>query len=242
MEIGLPIEGTWTIYNEFIHDSINIEFTRKFIGNTTIVTIEGAANENIYIDDEFIGTTNSNGEILEYEITTGIHNIRGTVSNYESSINVNLDDERVYAMPEGSVYWYGNLCYWNSGGWSISGWNTTIPKYNIKEPTYNLNSAYLQSPDMYFSLMAMVNPVNTNNFQNYSKVNISIGNTTTQYVTFGLNNNKTLQSERFSYNVNINKANSDFSLEFAPTEINKYLGVLTQNGNRFTNVKAIWFE
>ena len=108
------------------------------------VTILGGASEKITISG--LGgspsvTTNSNGSV-SYSLIKGTYTFTGSVSKQSFSQTVTSDTTKVYVMPEGALYWYGNECTWVTGGWTRS--------YSENGPCFGLEktSKYIRAIDI----------------------------------------------------------------------------------------------
>ena len=86
---------------------------------SNIVTVYGGVYETITIDG-YGGsfTTNADGS-CSHVVPIDTITLTGSVSGQSFERTVTSETTEVYAMPEGSLYWYGNECTDVTGGWSF---------------------------------------------------------------------------------------------------------------------------
>ena len=107
----------------------------------------GAANETITIikDGVMVAqvSTNNNGKTDErIQLGCGIYQIAGSVSGWTEEQEIDSQTDKIRAMPEGALYWYGNECEDVTGGWSAEGYDSSMVTAGEK----HLNDFYGKGP------------------------------------------------------------------------------------------------
>lgn len=87
--------------------------------------VYGAANETITIARNGITVatvqTNTNGRTDEQvHLSKGTYTLTGSVSGWTETQEVDSNTDRLRAMPEDALYWYGNECVDIIGGWEFT--------------------------------------------------------------------------------------------------------------------------
>ena len=174
-----PESEAWIETTGMSWDSEAQAWTERW-GQKATAYVYGAARETVTIkkDGIIVATveTDSTGQSTE-QITlySGIYTLTGSVSGHTEEQAVNENTDRFRAMPEGALYWYGNVCTWITGGWTSVTYTSTQTdsKGSI---TKQLNSIFLdnyyKSESSSGASLQGARTSNRVNFLNYSKVNI----------------------------------------------------------------------
>lgn len=82
-----------------------------------IVTVYGAASETITIEGYYGSFTTGTDGSCSHVVPIDTITLTGSVSRKSFERTVTNETTKVYAMPEGALYWYGNECINLTGGW-----------------------------------------------------------------------------------------------------------------------------
>ena len=112
------------------------------------VTIYGGASETITISGLYnfpTVTTNSSGSV-SYSLIKGTYTFTGNVSGQSFTRTVTNSTTKVYVMPEGALYWYGNECTWITGKWGVYAYGVNgdyTKKYPVITTSSNKKNIFL---------------------------------------------------------------------------------------------------
>lgn len=112
------------------------------VSDTLTVTAVGQEPQTCITDVNGIGTMSLMPDV-EYTFTSSVAKaIDNSGNDYSKTIALtkDMDGSLVKIMPDGALYWYGNECTWNSGGWNCYSGSGTCNK------TTTPNALYLDAP------------------------------------------------------------------------------------------------
>lgn len=108
-----------------------------------VVTVHSSASATITVAGKTF-TSDATGN-TQHSMPWGIFSISDSVSGQSFECTIGRDTTKIYVMPEGALYWYGNECTWITSGWStprtrlnING-GTYIGKLGVKNTNYLSN-------------------------------------------------------------------------------------------------------
>ena len=79
------------------------------------VTVHSSASATITVDGKTF-TSDASGN-TQHSMPWGTFSISDSVSGQSFACTIGRDTTNVYVMPEGALYWYGNMCTWITGIW-----------------------------------------------------------------------------------------------------------------------------
>lgn len=152
------------------YDIIRIQFYGRASAQTNI--IHSAANDTIYMmkdgSEVVLTTTDSNGvgtldftqfdDGVTYTLYSSVAKDPNNLSNdYSKNIRITKSKygctTEAYLIPDGAIYWYGNICNWLTGGLDKSLWingNTNSYTLNTHDYKYLSNNDTTYDPVYYY--------------------------------------------------------------------------------------------
>ena len=218
--------------------------------------VYGAALETITIKQNGVTvgqvSTDVNGKSTQQiPLACGAYDLTGSVSGWTETQTVDSNTERLRAMPERVLYWYGNGCTWITGGFRM-----------IKnQGMYKDNSAFKPKEAIFETNLVRIKSRPTTNYTYYTnivtknKISINSGNiiccrynqitNTYDYepmLVFHDDNNYYCNGHCIDNNIgHIGRHNSSYGEAVASEDITYYVG-LESNAMREVEVKALWIK
>ena len=215
--------------------------------SSVTVILYGAVSEQITIIGIYNSptvTTNSEGSI-NCQLPIGEFTFSGSISGESFVRNINKDTNKVYVMPEHSLYWYGNECTDITGGWQC--WNAQNGGYGIGTSTLLSNSIYFASSGVNQTQYASSKlPIAIEKFSNlHSKLEIKTQKST-QYCSFGYGITSEVSVGSHIQSTIVGTSASSVGIHQLTTDVSSYneeyyvFGTAYYLGNGYTY--ALWLE